>query len=121
MYLEEGFRIRFANGETIDFYADSVAEKDEWMKVLCEVVGKDVGKSKGWMDLVMARRKKEASKPAPLEQSPSKTGPLRSAPPTPSKAAQRRSFAPPPIEKDARHSIIEQRRANASKTRSLVF
>ena len=26
-YVEEGFRIRFANGETIDFYADSKAAK----------------------------------------------------------------------------------------------
>lgn len=121
MYLEEGFRIRFANGETIDFYADSVTEKEDWMKVLCEVVGKDIGKGKGWMDLVLARRKKEAARPATLEQGSAKAGPRRSAPPTPSKTGQRRSFAPPPVEKDARHSIIEQRRANASKTRSMVF
>ncbi|KAK0939129.1 Bud site selection protein bud4, partial [Friedmanniomyces endolithicus] len=26
-YVEEGFRIRFANGETIDFYAESAALK----------------------------------------------------------------------------------------------
>jgi hypothetical protein len=31
MFVEEGFRIRFANGEVIDFYADSAAEKDGWM------------------------------------------------------------------------------------------
>ena len=121
MYLEEGFRIRFANGETIDFYADSVAEKEDWMKVLCEVVGKDIGKGKGWMDLVMARRKKEAAKSAPPEQTSSKTSPLRSAPPTPSKTGQRRSYAPPPIEKDSRQSVVEQRRATAAKTRSMVF
>ena len=121
MYLEEGFRLRFANGETIDFYADSVAEKDDWMKVLCDVVGKDTGKSKGWMDIVMARRKKDAAKPAALQQDSVKAGPAMPAPPTPSKTGQRRSFAPPPVAKDARHSVIEQRRANAAKTRSMIF
>lgn len=58
-YVEEGFRIRFANGETIDFYADSRAKKDEWMEVLSQVVGRpDAGKRKmGWTDLVLAREK----------------------------------------------------------------
>ncbi|KAF2456332.1 cell division protein anillin-domain-containing protein, partial [Lineolata rhizophorae] len=38
MFVEEGFRLRFANGETIDFYADDAASKDGWMKVLEDVV-----------------------------------------------------------------------------------
>lgn len=46
MFVEEGFRVRFANGETIDFYADSAAEKDGWMKILSDVVGKDTSKAK---------------------------------------------------------------------------
>lgn len=60
-YVEEGFRIRFANGETIDFYADSRAEKDEWMIVLSQVLGKaDSGKkAASWTDLVLAREKDE--------------------------------------------------------------
>lgn len=58
-YVEEGFRIRFANGETIDFYADSRAEKDVWMQTLAQVIGKpDQGARKQkWTDLVLAREK----------------------------------------------------------------
>ncbi|KAL2167563.1 hypothetical protein VTG60DRAFT_1109 [Thermothelomyces hinnuleus] len=41
MFVEEGFRIRFNNGEVIDFYADSTADKEGWMKVLGEVIGRD--------------------------------------------------------------------------------
>ncbi|KXT01381.1 hypothetical protein AC578_6648 [Pseudocercospora eumusae] len=64
-YVEEGFRIRFANGETIDFYADSRAEKDEWMNVLSKVLGKaDPGKkAASWTDLVLARERVEGVPP----------------------------------------------------------
>ncbi|KAK4043994.1 cell division protein anillin-domain-containing protein [Parachaetomium inaequale] len=41
MFVEEGFRIRFNNGELIDFYADSTADKEGWMRVLGEVLGRD--------------------------------------------------------------------------------
>jgi len=62
MFVEEGFRIRFANGEVIDFYADSTGDKDEWMKALSQVVGKNVQANpasvKGWADLVLKREKK---------------------------------------------------------------
>lgn len=61
MYLEEGFRIRFSNGEVIDFYADSINTKDEWMKALTQVVGKPASgsgaPSKGWTELVLKREK----------------------------------------------------------------
>lgn len=65
-YVEEGFRVRFANGETIDFYADSKALKEEWMAVLAQVVGKaDEGKRrKGWTDLVLARERLAAAEAA---------------------------------------------------------
>lgn len=58
-YVEEGFRIRFANGETIDFYADKAADKEDWMVVLSQVIGKaDPGKkAASWTDLVLAREK----------------------------------------------------------------
>ncbi|KAL8695937.1 MAG: hypothetical protein Q9224_003064, partial [Gallowayella concinna] len=73
MFVEEGFRIRFANGETIDFYADSAAAKDDWMKVLSEVVGKDLSKPKNWTDMVIAKQKVAASKAAKADQqSPTK-------------------------------------------------
>jgi hypothetical protein len=62
MFVEEGFRIRFANGEVIDFYADSTADKDEWMQALAQVVGKGVQNSsapvKGWTEMVLKRDKK---------------------------------------------------------------
>ena len=64
MFVEEGFRIRFANGEVIDFYADSAAAKDEWMKVLCEVVGKTASSAavKGWTEMVLKREKSTVAK-----------------------------------------------------------
>ncbi|OAA67419.1 hypothetical protein ISF_03595 [Cordyceps fumosorosea ARSEF 2679] len=40
MFVEEGFRIRFNNGEVIDFYADTAEDKDGWMRVLQEVIGR---------------------------------------------------------------------------------
>lgn len=40
MFVEEGFRMRFNNGEVIDFYADTPEDKEGWMKVLSEIVGR---------------------------------------------------------------------------------
>ncbi|KAI1812078.1 DUF1709-domain-containing protein [Poronia punctata] len=45
MFVEEGFRIRFNNGEVIDFYADTPEDKEGWMKVLGDVIGR--GSSSG--------------------------------------------------------------------------
>ncbi|KAK4106511.1 DUF1709-domain-containing protein [Parathielavia hyrcaniae] len=54
MFVEEGFRIRFNNGELIDFYADSTADKEGWMRVLGEVVGRDsLGSVDGADDLAV--------------------------------------------------------------------
>lgn len=41
MFVEEGFRIRFNNGEIIDFYADNTTDKETWQKVLSDVIGRD--------------------------------------------------------------------------------
>ena len=63
-YVEEGFRMRFANGETIDFYAESRERKEEWMVVLSQVIGKaDPGADKKnmWTDLVLARERAQGS------------------------------------------------------------
>ena len=64
-YVEEGFRIRFANGETIDFYADSRAQKEQWMGVLSQVIGKpdQGGKVTTWTDLVLARERLANGRP----------------------------------------------------------
>ena len=139
MFVEEGFRIRFGNGETIDFYADSAADKEGWMKALSEVVGKDM-RNKKWTDLVIERHRAVASraqqamdgrikplsptKPMPPPASTKLAPPVKSAPPTPAK-----TFTPkqPPFgvpEKSPRRSdfAITNRRAEAaSKTRSMIF
>jgi hypothetical protein len=57
MFVEEGFRVRFANGEVIDFYADNTAEKEGWMRALAEVVGKDSKSSKSWTEIVLKRER----------------------------------------------------------------
>lgn len=67
MFVEEGFRIRFNNGEIIDFYADNEGDKEGWLKVLSDVIGRDtsgsdddtlagVSRAKGkWCDFVLKR------------------------------------------------------------------
>ncbi|PFH61104.1 hypothetical protein XA68_18258 [Ophiocordyceps unilateralis] len=64
MFVEEGFRIRFNNGEVIDFYADTAKDKEAWMRVLSEVVGRgDSGDESSdgvrsrakWCELVIRR------------------------------------------------------------------
>ncbi len=65
-YVEEGFRIRFANGETIDFYGDSRGVKEQWIAALSQVIGKpDLGSDKkaAWTDLVLARERAHAGQP----------------------------------------------------------
>jgi hypothetical protein len=59
MFVEEGFRIRFANGEVIDFYADTREQKEGWMKVLVETVGRDIAAKKGWIAMVLEKERKE--------------------------------------------------------------
>ena len=66
MFVEEGFRIRFANGEVIDFYADSREQKEAWMKVLSETVGKDIAQNKGWAAMVLEKERKERKERAQL-------------------------------------------------------
>lgn len=64
MFVDEGFRIRFSNGEAIDFYADSKQEKSDWIAVLSETIGR-VSESRGWTQLVLQKeqkRKQEAEK-----------------------------------------------------------
>ncbi|KAL9603917.1 MAG: hypothetical protein Q9219_000855 [cf. Caloplaca sp. 3 TL-2023] len=132
MFVEEGFRIRFANGETIDFYADSAAEKDGWMKALSEVVGKDLSKPKSWTDIVIAKQKAVAAKAAKAgqhssnkisQQNSTKAPPTRSAPPTPAKPGPSKTFVPASVSKDPRQGQPSaQRRADpAAKTRSMIF
>lgn len=63
MFVEEGFRIRFNNGEMIDFYADTAEDKEGWMRILSGVIGRDssVDESNGvrcrakWCEIVLKR------------------------------------------------------------------
>jgi hypothetical protein len=123
MFVEEGFRIRFGNGETIDFYADSAAEKDGWMKALSEVVGKELAKVSGWTDLVLAKQRASSasSKTTNSVNTHGKIPPARSAPLAPTIHHSHMSYVPPPSERAPRHSAIGHRRADSAKTRSMIF
>ncbi|KAI9742647.1 MAG: Bud site selection protein bud4 [Claussenomyces sp. TS43310] len=72
MFVEEGFRIRFANGEVIDFYAGSANDKEGWMKVLDQCIGKlDDGKgpkSGKWCEVVLRREESLMRKKAFQQQ-----------------------------------------------------
>ncbi|KAI9815568.1 MAG: Bud site selection protein bud4 [Pycnora praestabilis] len=114
MFVEEGFRVRFSNGETIDFYADSAAEKNAWMKVLEEVVGKETHK-KGWTDMVFAREKANAAKGGQTKK-PFTPGGMKSASGSPNKNAP-----PPPVEKSPRHHASPRQDGSPVKTNSMLF
>jgi hypothetical protein len=60
-FVEEGFRIRFANGETIDFYADKASDKEAWIEVLQRAVGKSSVSGREWCKAVLAREKRSMS------------------------------------------------------------
>ncbi|KAI1179961.1 DUF1709-domain-containing protein [Nemania sp. FL0916] len=76
MFVEEGFRIRFNNGEVIDFYADTPEDKEGWMKNLGDVIGRGNGEDddgtgvnsrRKWCEMVLKReeslRKRAESRP----------------------------------------------------------
>ncbi|KAL4807359.1 hypothetical protein BDV18DRAFT_159581 [Aspergillus unguis] len=91
MFVEEGFRIRFGNGEVIDFYADSAAAKEGWMKVLADAVGKGpsgANPAKPWTELVL---KRERSMKAPRRETADRFSNFGAPPP-----AKRESNIPPP-------------------------
>ena len=54
MYLDEGFRILFENGEVLDFYAQEVEYKAEWISILQQVVG-NVPIVKPWAEAVLQK------------------------------------------------------------------
>ncbi|PVI06344.1 DUF1709-domain-containing protein [Periconia macrospinosa] len=131
MFVEEGFRIRFANGEVIDFYADNAEQKAGWMRVLSDCIGKDIAGNRGWTDMVLEKERRDkarsqatrqvaegtvppptSSRPQALTRPRSHEGPGSSSVPSspikgrPSHSRTKShvpSAAPPPIEKDERH------------------
>jgi hypothetical protein len=138
MFVEEGFRIRFGNGEVIDFYADSAAEKDGWLRVMSEAVGKGSstgsGAIKPWADLVLkressmkARRKTVDRLPpsgipvapaSPVGKRPSGVG----APPASAGNGAQASQSPRPRHKHTfSQPELPSAEARRQKTRSLMF
>lgn len=106
MFVEEGFRIRFGNGEVIDFYADSAVEKDGWMKVLGDTVGKGSsagnGQAKAWTELVLKHeRHLKAKRDAADRLLGSNGGGGGPPPPPPASASVSASSSSPAIRKDA--------------------
>ncbi|KAF2819422.1 DUF1709-domain-containing protein [Ophiobolus disseminans] len=77
MFIEEGFRIRFANGEVIDFYADTREQKEGWMKVLTETVGKDIAAKKGWISMILEKERKEKASRSQAGVPPQQSRPLQ--------------------------------------------
>lgn len=126
MFVEEGFRIRFANGEVIDFYADSREQKEGWMKVLSDCVGKDAAGGRGWAEMVLEKERREKrshAEPMPKPKRESTAANTQQTRPrshegtagsqsVPSSPVKRPSHSrtksavpapPPPIEKDEQH------------------
>ena len=87
MFVEEGFRIRFGNGETIDFYAENAADKDGWMKVLADAIGKDSNSQtqKAWTTLVLARERQQGG---PASHVPAHVGTTAAAATSPDESVQ---------------------------------
>ncbi|KAL4986985.1 hypothetical protein BDW68DRAFT_115682 [Aspergillus falconensis] len=105
MFVEEGFRIRFGNGEVIDFYADSPADKEGWMKVLSETVGKGptgANQAKPWTELVL---KRERSMKASRRETADRFSQFGAAPPPVKKDVPKA----PPAQSPAAHIAPAQR------------
>lgn len=130
MFVEEGFRIRFANGEVIDFYADSGAEKDGWMKVLSDTVGKGyaagTGQVKAWTELVFRYERSMDAKRDTAERLLNSNGPpsprKETAPRTTAKAQA--PFQQPPRPRHQHHMSqpeVRSPEARREKTRSLMI
>jgi hypothetical protein len=136
MFVEEGFRIRFGNGEVIDFYADSAADKEGWLRVMSEAVGKGStsgnGAIKPWADLVLKRErsmtaKQDASRPssgipvAPSSPSRNRNSAMMGPP---SSAGSGEPASQPPRSKH-KHTYSQPEMGGAEarrqKTRSLMF
>ncbi|KAJ6014927.1 hypothetical protein N7540_009518 [Penicillium herquei] len=136
MFVEEGFRIRFGNGEVIDFYADSPTAKEGWLRVMSEAVGKGstsgAGATKAWADFVLKRERSLKNRPQTADRFPPTGIPVPSSPVT---HRQSTMMAPPssagsaqaPQSPRPRHKHtysqpeLPTSEARRQKTRSLMF
>ncbi|KAI9367096.1 hypothetical protein BJX61DRAFT_354288 [Aspergillus egyptiacus] len=127
MFVEEGFRIRFGNGEVIDFYADSPADKEAWMKVLAEIVGKGpsgTSQVKTWTELVLKRERsmkssrRETSGARPPSP-PKKDVDMARSQPAPAPTSQ---TAPRPRHRHTQSQPeVRSAESRRQKARSLIF
>ncbi|KAF2434551.1 DUF1709-domain-containing protein [Tothia fuscella] len=109
-FVEEGFRIRFANGETIDFYADNAKDKEGWMAVLSRTVGKSAAVGNAWCQAVLAQEKKVAKDLKTKSRDATANGNTRphsadGPPPQHNPAKSSRSVPSSPV-KQMRHSQV---------------
>ena len=133
MFVEEGFRIRFGNGEVIDFYADSAADKEGWLRVMSDAVGKGStsgnGAIKPWANLVLKREQSLKSLRLTADRLPATHRPASSASPVgkgqsgimvPPAAAEVPSPRPRHKHTQSQPEVLSME-ARRQKTRSLIF
>lgn len=75
--VERSFRITFADGERISFFADTDGEKEQWMKKLDEVVSSEATAAPMWAQIaltLMKQREKEAAQPVSAKATPASQG-----------------------------------------------
>lgn len=136
MFVEEGFRIRFGNGEVIDFYADSPSAKEGWLRVMSEAVGKGStsnGPIKAWAEHVLKRERSMKSRRQTADRFPPSGIPAPSSPVTqrasaimgPPSSAGSAAPAPQPNRPRHKHTYSQPEMPSAEarrqKTRSLMF
>ncbi|KAF2400846.1 DUF1709-domain-containing protein [Trichodelitschia bisporula] len=120
MFVEEGFRIRFANGEIIDFYADNEKDKAGWMAVLAKTVGREAGAgSKGWCRAVLERERRARSAARKANGLPEQqVQGTRSVPVSPRKPSRE---APAVMQAQMEREGVEQRRERRKQVQSMIF
>lgn len=67
MFVEEGFRIKFQNGETIDFYADCAEDKQGWMTILAETIGGGQ-ENRNWCEIILNKEKMDKEQSLAAQQ-----------------------------------------------------
>ncbi|GME83513.1 unnamed protein product [[Candida] boidinii] len=55
LLLSNGFKLKFLDGETIDFGADSKLERDEWLKIFDQLIAKQQFGRQPWVKLMIEK------------------------------------------------------------------
>lgn len=86
-HVERSFRVTFADGERIHFFADTDQEMVQWVEALKKIVGIEVPPNAAWAQLAMEMAKTVANKSAARLSKPG------GVPATPSAASRMQSDA----------------------------